>query len=178
MPEPAKKDPTPTQATGDMAARLAVETSARQALETRLTAAEATNKKLTEDTRRKRFTDIVKGRSDENAVPWGGSDVTEQVSFLMELSEKFGEDSEQVNKYIVRENANAKRLAESGLFTETGTSRTDTATDATAKLTQMAAQRASEKKIDIGEAMSQVAKENPQLYAAHQAASYANKGQS
>ncbi|MGA9772352.1 MAG: phage protease [Blastocatellia bacterium] len=172
MPDPAKTQSTePT-----LESRLAAETDARKALETHLAAAETTNKKLTEDAQRKRFTDIVKGRSDENTVRWAGEDANTHVDFLMSLSNAFGEDSKEVKGYIARENASAKRLMDSGLFKEHGSENGGNASDATTQLSELAATRAKEKSISLTEAMSQVAAENPQLYAEHQDASYAKKG--
>jgi hypothetical protein len=75
--------------------------------------------------RLKAFTDEVRGRSDQNDVPWiaGPAGLEGKVEMLMDLAEKFGEGSAHVRQYIDENRAAAAQQKQSNLFKELGTSR-------------------------------------------------------
>lgn len=69
--------------------------------------------------RTQRFTALVKGS--DGGPRWFG-DLSGHVAMLNDLAQAFGEDSEQVKRYITTNTEQAKQVASSGLFSATGTS--------------------------------------------------------
>jgi 2'-5' RNA ligase len=69
--------------------------------------------------RSQRFTALVKGT--DGGPRWFG-DAGEHVAMLNDLAATFGEDSEQVKRYIKTNTEHAKSVAQSGLFSAAGTS--------------------------------------------------------
>ena len=98
---------------------------------------------------------------------WSG-DVESNRKRLTSFAEKFGQDSEEVREYIAHEDASAKVLKASGLFTERGSAERGHATEEDAFEAEV------KKYTDTGkarvEAIRRVAQEQPALYAARGAA--------
>lgn len=90
--------------------------------------------------REKKFTDEVRGRSDDNDRPWFG-DIEDHVSMLMDLSEKFGDASPQVQNYIKQNRATAEALRQTNLFREFGTGRSGEIGQAYGQLESLARER-------------------------------------
>lgn len=62
--------------------------------------------------RRKRFTDLVMGRSAEkDGLRWYG-EVAQNVSMLEKMAAAFGEDSDEFRQYVAMQEATAKQLSE------------------------------------------------------------------
>lgn len=131
-----------------------------------ITALSAQNSALQTDVRTKKFADEVKGRSDGNDKQWIG-DVDKHVSFLCDLADKFGEDSEQVAQYIQSNRQHAEQVRTSDLFRQFGTGRApegsgqariDAAADAAMKANPNLTQ---------AQAVTQVLNDRPELYEAY-----------
>ena len=88
-----------------------------------------------------------------------------KTAFLCDLAEKFGADSAQFKAYVEDQKALAAQNEESKLFEEQGKTGANTETSAFDQLQQLAKTRASEKGITPEQALVEVAKENPELYA-------------
>lgn len=147
----------------ELKAMLAEEKAARER-------AEAEAKKATEriaametDARRKRFEDIVLGRQEGTRRFFG--DAVKHVSFLMKLSDAFGEDSEEVKQYIEDKRAEAERLATSDAFKVYGSSGPGPKS-AEAELEALARKRAEDSagKLTYAQAYTEVVSEHPELY--------------
>jgi hypothetical protein len=94
--------------------------------------------------RLKAFTDEVRGRNDQNDVPWiaGPAGLEGKVEMLMDLAEKFGEGSAHVRQYIDENRAAAAQQKQSNLFKELGTSRGSEGTSAYDRVASQATERA------------------------------------
>jgi 2'-5' RNA ligase len=85
---------------------------------TTITAQEGRIASLETAQRTQRFTALVKGA--DGGPRWFG-DLPGHVAMLNDLAQAFGEDSEQVTRYITTNTEQAKQVAASGLFSATGT---------------------------------------------------------
>jgi hypothetical protein len=123
----------------------------------------ARNDALQIDVRKKKFSDEVKGRSDENDTPWIG-DAEKHIDFLVDLADKFGETSEHVAQYIQSNRQHAEQVRTSDLFRRFGTDRAPEGTgqakiDAAAEAVIQA-----NPKLTHAQAVTQVLSERPELY--------------
>ena len=131
----------------------------------RFAAIEAENERLKTEAQTQRFTDIVRGRDGEgDGRPWVG-ETEKHVGFLVSLSEKFGEDSDEVTHYIAREREHAEQIHAGNLFSEQGSSET-VETSASEDKAMKAAEELVKANPDmnLGEALNQVLSEQPELY--------------
>jgi hypothetical protein len=124
-------------------------------------------KALETDARRKRFTDIARGRAEgADGVAWSGQ-VEDHVAMLTDLATAFGDDSEQVTRYISTQTAQATAFAEATkpLMQASGTSRGgDEAQDAWSQIDAKAkALREQKPELTIEQARVQVLSQNPEL---------------
>lgn len=136
----------------------------RDKVKQELAEVQARNAELHDKALVKEFTDEVRGRSDQNHVPWVG-DIKGHVEMLTDLAKAFGEESEQVKRYIATNRAQAEQSATADLFREFGTSRSgdntgqariDAATDEAMKANP---------NLSREQAEAQVLSERPDLYA-------------
>lgn len=114
------------------------------------------------EARRKRFTDEVMGRSEENGLRWFG-EVGKHVETLETLADKLGEDSDAFKQYVEVNRTSAKQVREMGAFSERGAQGAGP-DDPVAKVTAMARERAAKDEISEADAMAKVFSENPSLY--------------
>jgi 2'-5' RNA ligase len=146
-------------------------------MERQLTEAQAQAKQLAERlasqeraARTKRFTDEVLGRSDENGHAWTVGEVKAHVTFMEKLALAFGEQSEELAYYIATMRSATEQARQGKLFAEVGTDATRPAgEDAVARARGLAAKRAAEERISLGDALGLVFQEDPALYAAYTA---------
>lgn len=125
------------------------------------------NTALEADARKKRFTDIARGRSEgSDGTPWQG-DVEQHVAMLTDLAGAFGDESDQVNRYIAQQTAQATAFAEATkpLMQASGTSKGgDTAQTAWDQVEAKAkALCEANPKLTIEQARVQVFSQNPEL---------------
>lgn len=94
--------------------------------------------------REKAFTDEVKGRSEKNDLPWvaGPTGHDGKIKAMLQLAEKFGEDSQILRDYIADNRAFAAQQKTQKLFDEMGTSRGSEGTTAYDRVASMATERA------------------------------------
>lgn len=139
----------------------------------RVTAAEEAVKQATEttktliaDARRKKFTDLVMGRSDDAPHRWFG-ELDTHVKQMEALAETFGEDSDLFKNYVTMNQTHAKQLASSKLFQEAGRTGGDEPASAEERIEVMAKKVAAEKNISYPVAYSEVmaSEEGQKLYA-------------
>jgi outer membrane biosynthesis protein TonB len=132
--------------------------------ERRITALSEENARLSRDSRTKKFTDEVRGRSDANGLPWVG-EIENHVAMLVDLSEKFGEDSAQVKQYISTNRAHAELIKSSQLFSELGTGRPAESMTGDEKAEIVARQlRESNPALTKEQALAQAYREHPEFY--------------
>jgi outer membrane biosynthesis protein TonB len=124
------------QAFGEMRRKLEASEKRQAELESALSV-ERREKRL------KAFTDEVRGRNDQNDVPWiaGPAGLEGKVQMLMDMAEKFGEASSHVRQYIEENRAAAAQQKQSNLFKELGTSRGSEGTTAYDRVASMATER-------------------------------------
>lgn len=128
---------------------------------------------LRSDRQRERFTQMVAGRGGaDDGAPWVG-EADQNVSFLMELADKFGEDSETFKAYVQKERANAQQRKSSGLFSERGSGSRPAGGSAAETITGMVAEKMSSgAAADEAAARSLVFRERPDLYEAYRLESF------
>jgi hypothetical protein len=132
--------------------------------ERRITFLSEENARLSRDGRVKKFTDEVRGRSDANGLPWVG-EIENHVAMLVDLSEKFGEDSAQVKQYISTNRAHAELIKSSQLFSELGTGRPSEAMTGAEKAEIVARKlREQNPALTKEQATAQAYRENPGFY--------------
>lgn len=100
----------------------------------------------------------------EMSADWVGDKDT-HILLLSKLSEAFGDESDEVGKYIEQQRAFAAQAKESNLFTEVGISTPEPSeTSAETKIHAKALALAGETGLSYHQAYSQVLESNPQLY--------------
>ena len=179
---PAAADPAAMQAepvtdAGAELAALKAQVAAMQAeldakadqgaeLATRLLEAEQRTEQLERDAMRGRFAALAAG--------WYG-DTGKHVDMLEKLAALDGEAGESFQFCVQTQTALAEQLRTSGLFGEKGTDKPGSFASATEQVAQLAATRAKEQGISLGEAMKQVFGEQPGLYEQYVVESVATK---
>lgn len=163
-------DPDAVKALSDRLALVEAERdAAKQLAESNAVAIQTlteTNRAMQRDVRRKRFTDEVMGKSPESGALWAG-EVAKNVSVLETLADAVGEDSETFKDFVTQQRATAEQIRTSGLFSEVGSGTSGAGTgNAAEKLNAMAAARVAEGKAkSYSEAMGQLEREQPALFA-------------
>lgn len=89
------------------------------ATESKLKALTEKNDRLEKESRRRRFTEIVEGRTENSKNRWFG-DRQKNVDRLEKLAEAVGEDSELFREFVDREVAHANQIVNGELFSERG----------------------------------------------------------
>jgi hypothetical protein len=145
-------------------AQLTAEAEARQASEARVASLES-------DARRKRFTDMARGKGGEDdGAPWAGK-IDETVADLIALAEVVGEDSDVFKNHIARNREIAKTLKES--LKPIGTSEPGAGDGESDEIERKARTlMAAEPTLTYGDAVGRVFAENPDMYDAHRRASF------
>lgn len=116
----------------------------------------------------------MRGRFAALAAGWYG-DTSKHVAMLEKLAALDGEAGESFQFYVQTQNALAEQVKAAGLFGEKGTDKPGSFASATEQVAQLAAARAREQGISLGEAMKQVFGEQPGLYEQYVAESVATK---
>lgn len=121
--------------------------------------------------RRTRFTTEVLGKSDASGIRWLG-ETDKHVAMLEHLANTAGEDSELFKAHITQQRALAEQVRSSALFKEAGSGQGGSAGgDVAGKLNAMAQARISDGRAkSYGEAMAQIEREEPALFAEYRAA--------
>lgn len=115
----------------------------------------------------KRFTDEVRGRSDENGTPWVG-DIQAHVNHAVKLAETFGEDSDEVKHYVATNRAHTTQLKESGLFSVVGSGGgTESPKSAWDRIQAKAKQFAEDNGVSRAEGVKHVLETDPDLATAY-----------
>lgn len=125
------------------------------------------NAAMAKEARAKRFTGEVLGKSDASGIRWFG-ETDKHVAMLEHLADTSGEDSDLFAAYVTQQRALAEQMRSSSLFAEVGSGQggLPTGGDAMAKLNNMASARVAEgKAANHGEAMAQLEREQPALFA-------------
>lgn len=151
-------------------AAMAAELAAKGERETELTAALSQADDRLADLER----NAMRGRFAALAAGWYG-DTGKHVDTLEKLAALDGEAGESFQFYVQTQSALAEQLRSSDLFKEKGTDKPGSFASATEQVAQMAAARAREQSITLGEAMKQVFGEQPGLYEQYVAESVATK---
>ena len=153
-----------TQVTALTEANTAAKTASEQADEQRNKAEERV-KTLEAESRSRRFTDIVLGRTGTSeGVRWYG-EADKHVNMMEQLATAFGEDSDPFKSYIDMQVGNAKRMKESGIFTEVGVEEGAASTSGDQIKDAVKAKRAENVKMTEAEAYTEVITEHPEWYA-------------
>jgi len=118
--------------------------------------------------------DAMRGRFAALAAGWYG-DTGKHVDMLDKLAALDGEAGESIQFYVQTQTALAEQVKAAGLFGEKGTDRPGNFASATEQVAQLAAARAREQGISLGEAMKQVFGEQPGLYEQYVVESVATK---
>ncbi len=124
---------------------------------------------MNQDAQRRVFTDIVTGNGGAgDGLPFIG-DASTHVSLLMDFAEAFGEESTQIVSYVANQREHAEQMKRSALFSEQGSMEIDKSPGtAAAKVEAEATKlREADSKMTYGEAVAQVARDHPELYAAY-----------
>jgi len=124
------------------------------------------NAEIRSNYRVKKFTDEVRGRSDDNNLPWYG-DIEAHVEMLIDLSEQFGDTSPQVQTYIKQNRATAEAMRQSNLFKEFGTGRTGETGQAYGRIEALARERMKTSGETFAQAFDHVFATEHELRAAH-----------
>lgn len=111
--------------------------------------------KMESESRRRQFTEM--------STSWIGNKET-HVSLLTSLAEAFGEESDEMAKYVEQQKALAEQAKTSHLFAEMGTSAESVPLSAAGQLEAKARKLAEETGITYPKAYEQVVVANPQLY--------------
>jgi len=177
---PAAADPAAEQAAPDADAELAAlkaqvaamqaELAAKGERETELSQALSLADARLQDLER----DAMRGRFATLAAGWYG-DTGKHVDMLEKLAALDGEAGESFQFYVQTQTALAEQVKAAGLFGEKGTDKPGTFASATEQVAQLAATRAKEQGISLGEAMKQVFGEQPGLYEQYVVESVATK---
>lgn len=181
---PAAADPAAMQAESDAGdtedaelaelkaqiAAMAAELAARGERETELSQALSQADARLQDLER----DAMRGRFAALAAGWYG-DTGKHVDMLEKLAALDGEAGESFQFYVQTQTALAEQVKAAGLFGEKGTDKPGTFASATEQVAQLAATRAKEQGISLGEAMKQVFGEQPGLYEQYVVESVATK---
>ena len=118
--------------------------------------------------------EAMRGRFAALAAGWYG-DTGKHVAMLEKLAALDGEAGESFQFYVQTQTALAEQVKAAGLFGEKGTDKPGTFASATEQVAQLAATRAKEQGISLGEAMKQVFGEQPGLYEQYVVESVATK---
>ena len=118
--------------------------------------------------------DAMRGRFAALAAGWYG-DTGKHVDMLEKLAALDGEAGESFQFYVQTQTALAEQIKAAGLFGEKGTDKPGSFASATEQVAQLAAARAKEQGISLGEAMTQVFGEQPGLYEQYVVESVATK---
>ena len=118
--------------------------------------------------------DAMRGRFAALAAGWYG-DTGKHVAMLEKLAALDGEAGESFLFYVQTQTALAEQVKAAGLFGEKGTDKPGNFASATEQVAQLAAARAKEQGISLGEAMKQVFGEQPGLYEQYVVESVATK---
>ncbi len=110
----------------------------------------------------------MRSRFAELSAGWYG-ETAKHVAMLERLAALDGEAGESFQFYVQTQAALAEQLRASALFGEKGTDKPGTFASTTEQVTAMAAARAKDQGIGLGEAMKQVFGEQPGLYAQYAA---------
>lgn len=179
--QPAEESPEPAADAGaELAAQLAelkaqfaamaAELAAKGERETELSQAlSQADERLAEMERaamRDRFAALAAG--------WYG-DTSKHALMLEKLAALDGEAGESFQFYVQTQNALAEQVKAAGLFGEKGTDKPGNFASATEQVAQLAAARAKDQGISLGEAMKQVFGEQPGLYEQYVVESVATK---
>ena len=151
-------------------AAMATELAARGERETELSQALSQADARLQDLER----DAMRGRFAALAAGWYG-DTGKHVDMLEKLAALDGEAGESFQFYVQTQTALAEQVKAAGLFGEKGTDKPGTFASATEQVAQLAATRAKEQGISLGEAMKQVFGEQPGLYEQYVVESVATK---
>lgn len=122
------------------------------------------------DARRKRFTDLVRGKAEgSDGAAWAGG-IEENVASLERLAATFGEDSGEFKAEITLRQAMATQLKASNLFRETGSSDRGDESGALAEVARLAAEkREKHPNLTKEQAETEVFSDRPDLYDAYNA---------
>ncbi len=151
-------------------------TTQNKVLETSLESANKANQQLSErvvalesDARRKRYTDMVTGHGGaKDGQHWFG-EPEQHVAILMELGEKFGEDSELFKSYVAQQEKTAETIAASLKHSEVGRQGAVVeGNTAAGRFEAVIAQQLSAGAKDRPAAILEAARANPQLYREYQ----------
>lgn len=177
---PAAADPAAEEAAPDAGAELAAlkaqvaamqaELAARGERETELTTALGKADERLQELER----DAMRGRFAALAAGWYG-ETGKHVDMLEKLAALDGEAGESFQFYVQTQTALAEQVKAAGLFGEKGTDKPGNFASATEQVAQLAAARAKEQGISLGEAMKQVFGEQPGLYEQYVVESVATK---
>jgi capsid assembly protease len=158
----------------DPKAKIELDTSAE--LKAQLEALQSENQGLKKATElqaasiQKLEADALKTRLDAQVKSFGGG--AEDLTFLTKLAGAFGEDSEEVKKYVTDKKATAEQLKASGFFKELGADASGDGNSAAAQLEAKAkALQATDPKLSYAAAYAQVMDINPALYDQYKAES-------
>lgn len=157
MAEPTPSTPPETnEAVEALRAELQAERDARLAAEGRVASLEA-------ESRDRRFTEEVQGRSASNGHAYVGS-VEEHVGTLRDLASAFGEDSEQVRRYMTTQRSIATQAKQSSLFAEIGSRGAPDPGSPDGQLMRFADElRATNPALTKDQAIAQVYEQHPEL---------------
>ena len=130
--------------------------------------------KLEDDALRAHVADIVSGSDEKVGGPRWFGEPEKNVSLLMKMAEKFGGlESDECKQYIEQQKVSAEQLASSELLKTTGSDAHGSGgvqDDAASNFSALAEKRLEDKKkagdeeFEIGDAMAEIASENPALY--------------
>lgn len=154
------------QKNGELSEALAASESERKEAEAQAQkyqeSLDASNKRIADleaQNRRKRFAEMVSGRT-----PWYG-DAARNVARLEKLAEAFGEESDDFKEFVAEQQAIAAQMADSKLFVEIGSDRVGQAQTAAQRIDAEARKlMAEDAKLTHAQAIMQAAERNPQLY--------------
>lgn len=158
----------------DLLQKFTASETARAAAETKAAEAEARVKALEDDKRRQRFRELVigGGKLDKDKPQFFSAKPGEEgIAYHVAMLESFGDDEAKIQAYVEEERAKARALMAATVNRQEFGSDApgDGGSSATDKLTSLARTRATEKGVSFSEAMAQLEKEQPQLFAEYQA---------
>ncbi len=164
---PASPAPQATDASSArlaaLEAQLAEEKAARQKAEASAAEHAAAVAKAASDARTQRLTALASSFHGETAA---------HLTVLTALADAGGEESPAFTAYVTTQKAAAEAIASGKLFAELGSDKPAAGGDATERfMSLVAAKRKETPSLSVSDAMAAVAREEPELYAAHAAAS-------
>lgn len=132
----------------------------------RMREVEERNSALVADSRRRQFKEAVLGRDGVgDGSPAFLGDHDKHVKHLMSLSEKFGDDAEEVKWYVAQNREHAAQARSGSLFGENGSNATGAIGSADEQAETMAKELIKANPgMAMGEAMDAVLSEHPELY--------------